>query len=121
MSEEVTIQVSEQVLRQANYIAARTQLPVEEVLSRWLDTLASELPVQVLSNEELMALTEAQLSDNEQATFSELLEQNREGELNSEGQHQLDEFMRVYEPGLLRKSQALREAVARGLLQPLPH
>jgi hypothetical protein len=51
--------------------------------------------------------------------LSDLLARNREGVLDGESQLRLDELMRVYEHGLLRKSQALREAVRRGLREPL--
>ena len=119
MSEQVTLQVSEQVLRHANYVAAKNQQAVEDVLSHWLETVVNDLPVQTLSDKELIALTESQMGNEEQAVLSDLLEKNREGELNDEEQHRLNELMGVYERGLLRKSQALREAVARGLLQPL--
>jgi hypothetical protein len=47
-----------------------------------------------------------------------LLERNRECGLDAAGRHQ-DELMGLYEQGLLRKSQALRVAVRRGLREPL--
>lgn len=55
----------------------------------------------------------------QEATLGDLLARNREGTLDAEGQRQLDELMRIYEHGLLRKSQALRVAVQRGLREPL--
>ncbi|MFQ5825004.1 MAG: hypothetical protein ACE5JB_13200 [bacterium] len=76
-------------------------------------------PVDVLSDEELIELTELKLTQEQQVKLSELLEQNREGTLDSEGQRQLDELMNIYERGLLRKSEALREAVKRGIKEPL--
>jgi hypothetical protein len=50
---------------------------------------------------------------------SELLERNREGALDAEGQRELGEMMRLYEHGLLRKAQAPKVAVQRGLREPL--
>ncbi|MFQ5603008.1 MAG: hypothetical protein ACE5HS_07035 [bacterium] len=76
-------------------------------------------PVDMLSDEELLKLTELQLSKEQQAKLNELLQKNREGELDSKGQQQLDELMRIYEHSLLRKSQALREAVKRRIIKPL--
>ena len=55
----------------------------------------------------------------QQATLSQLLAQNREEQLDADGRHQLDAFMHHYEQGLLRKAQALRVAVQRGLRAPL--
>lgn len=119
MSQQITIEVSEQVVRQATRVAAQTERSVEEVLAAWLETAISEQPVEQLSDAEVVALTELRLTDEQQATLSQLLAQNQEGTLAVEGQKQLDELMQLYEHGLLRKSQALRVAVRRELIAPL--
>jgi len=119
MSEQVTIEVSDHVVRQATSVATQTQLPLEEVLSDWLESAIAEKPVHYLSDSEVMALAESQLPADQQEEMSELLGLHCEGELKTEGQRRLDELMRVYERGLLRKAQALREAVVRGLREPL--
>jgi hypothetical protein len=119
MSQQITIEVSEQVVRQATQVAAQTERSVEEVLVAWLESVVTELPVEELPDAEVLALTELQLTNEQQTTLSELLAQNREGTLDVEGQKQLDELMRLYEHGLLRKSQALRVAVQRELIAPL--
>lgn len=119
MSEQITIQVSDQVARHAATVASQTHRRIEDVLAEWLESLVNELPVESLSDTELLELTELQLSDEQQAALSELLERNRENSLNGQDRRHLDELMRVYEHGLLRKSQALRVAVQRGLLEPL--
>ena len=119
MSEQVTIQVSDQVVRQAESIASQTQRQIEEVLAEWLESVVTELPVESLSDTEVLRLTELQLSEEQQATFTELLERNRETRLDDKDRGHLADLMRVYERGLLRKAQALRVAVQRGLIDPL--
>ena len=119
MSQQVTIQVSEQVIRQASQVAAQTHRSVEDVLAAWLESVTAERPVEELSDDEVLALAELRLTDEQDASLSELLERNREGALDAAGQRELDEMMRLYEQGLLRKSQALRVAVQRGLREPL--
>ena len=119
MSQQITIEVSEQVVRQAAQVAAQTKRSVEEVLAFWLESLITELPVEELSDDEVLALTELHFTDEQQAALSDLLAQNREGALDAEGQRRLDDLMRLYEHGLLRKSQAMRIAVQRGLIAPL--
>jgi hypothetical protein len=119
MNQQITIQVSDQVMRCAARAAARHQQQIEEVLSDWLERVITEIPVEALSDEEVLALTEIQLTPEQQATSSNLLAQNREGRLDEEEGRHLDEMMRVYEHGLLRKAQALRAAVQRGLREPL--
>ena len=119
MSQQVTIQVSEQVIRQAAQVAAQTHQSVEDVLSAWLESVTTERPVEELSNDEVLALADLRLTDEQDASLSELLERNRAGALDVNGQRELDEMMRLYEHGLLRKSQALKVAVQRGLREPL--
>jgi|SRR6185295_4451413 len=119
MSEQVTIQVSDEVVRHATTVASRFHRRVEEILAEWLESVVSELPVESLSDNDVIGLTELQLSDEQQAALSELLERNSENSLCEEDRRRLDELMRVYEHGLLRKAQALRVAVQRGLLEPL--
>jgi hypothetical protein len=73
----------------------------------------------MLSDEEVLALSELQLSEDRQARLSRLLMRQRENTLDAEGKRELDELMQAYERGLLRKSQALLEAVQRQLREPL--
>lgn len=79
----------------------------------------SEMPVETMSDEEVLALARSQFSDDQQSALNDLLDQNREDKLGTDGKRKLDELMRLYERGLLRKSQALRVAVQRGLIEPL--
>ena len=81
--------------------------------------MTTERPIEELSDDEILTLTELRLTDEQDAILSELIERNREGELDADGQRKLDEMMRLYEHGLLRKSQALKVAVQRGLREPL--
>jgi hypothetical protein len=119
MSERILIEVSDQVARYAAVVAAQTRQRVEEVLAQWLDSAVNEMPVDILPEAEVMALAEHQLSADQQQTLSELLVRNHEDKLDGEGRRKLDELMRVHERGLLRKAQALRVAVERGLREPL--
>lgn len=113
------MQASEHVLRQAAKVAAQTRRSVEDVLAAWLKLVTTERPVEELSDDEVLALSEFRLTDEQDTSLSELLERNREGTLDSDGQRELDEMMPLYEWALLRKSQALRVAVQRGLREPL--
>lgn len=119
MSQQITIQVPEHIFRQAAQVAAQTHRSVEDVLAAWLESVTTERPVEGLSDDEVLALAELRLSDEQDASLSELLERNREGTLGADGRRELDEMMRLYEHGLLRKSQALKVAVQRGLREPL--
>ncbi len=119
MSQQITIEVSEQVVRQAMQVAAQTERSLAEVLASWLEHVVAEPPISDLPDAELLALTQSRLTDEQQAALSELLARNEEDALDAEGRKRLDELIRLYEHGLLRKSQALRVAVQRELITPL--
>lgn len=119
MSQQVTIQVSDHAIQHAAQIAASTRQSVEAVLSGLIELSVEEPPVELLSDDEVRSLSEMRMPDEQDAALSELLGRQREGELDVEGRRRLRELMQVYERGLLRKSQALRVAVERGLRESL--
>jgi hypothetical protein len=116
---QVVISVRDEILRTAAHAAEESQRRVEEVLADWLERAITEMPVETFSDEEILALTEQQLKSEDQDALSDLLVRSREGQLDAEGQDRLDALMGGYERGLLRKAQALRVAVQRGLRVPL--
>lgn len=119
MSEHVTIELSEQVARRAESVARLSNRRVEDVLAELLERAVEELPVDMLPDEDVITLADMVLDGDRNEELSGLLARNREGRLDDEAKRQLDEIMSVYERGLLRKAQALREAVRRGLREPL--
>ncbi len=119
MYEQITIQVPERVVRQAAHKASQSQRQIEEILTEWLERAVTEMPVEELPDEEVLTLTVLQLAPKQETRLGELLARNREGALDAESRRELEELMRLYEQGLLRKAQALRIAVQRGLREPL--
>jgi hypothetical protein len=80
-----------------------------------MKSTSNETPVESLPDEEVLALAEMTLPEEQDAMLSELLACQREGRIDLEGRRQLGELMRIYENGLLRKAQASRIAIERGL------
>ncbi|MBS1807992.1 MAG: hypothetical protein JST84_07355 [Acidobacteria bacterium] len=119
MSELVTLNLPDQVVRVAATIANRKRQALEEVLVEMLTTTAAETPIESLPDDEVLALSEMMMPKEQSDRLSELLAQQRENQLDGEDRKQLSQLMWFYEKGLLRKSQALREAVERGLREPL--
>jgi hypothetical protein len=115
MSEYVTIALPENVARSAKEVAERTHRRFEDILVDWLDKAATEIPVESLSDAEILAISEDQLDYELQSELSLLLESSREGALNQAEQNRLNEIMRLYRRGLVRKAQAWEIAVRRGL------
>ena len=66
-------------MRQAAQVAAQTQRSIEDVLAAWFESVTTERPVEELSDDEVLALAELRLTDEQDASLSELLERNREG------------------------------------------
>lgn len=119
MNQEVTLQISDSVWHYAKNVAKKSKRRIEEVLADWLEKVSNEIEVEKLSDAEVIALAELKMSAKQQKVLHKLLEKNGEGELTTAEKKQLDLMMEDYEIALLRKSQAMRVAVERGLMKPL--
>lgn len=115
MTEKMTVELPEELIQQVQQVASRTQRSFDEVLAEWIRLAGSEPALELLSDEELLAVCDGQLETSLQELLSDLLERNQEGALDGVERRQLDELMRTYRAGLLRKAQALKLAVHRGL------
>jgi hypothetical protein len=115
MSEKVTVELPEELAQRARAVAAQTRRRFEEVLVEWIDRAGAEPVAESLADDELLALCDRQLDAGRQEELSDLLTRNREGLLQEAERDRLDELMRIYRRGLIRKAQALKAAVARGL------
>jgi hypothetical protein len=83
-------------------------------------------PVSVLSDEQVLVLTELQMEAEQDTRLSEMLvgiarrrHRQQSGTLTEGDRSDLKTLMQVYQEGLLRKATALSEAVKRGLIEPL--
>lgn len=119
MTLQVTLTLSQRVAQNAQRIAQQTQRPVEAVLAEWLDQAANDLPIEALSDRDVLALCDLKWPEPKQAELSALLANNQARPLLPTEQSNLDLLMREYDEGMLRKAQALRVAVQRGLRPPL--
>lgn len=119
MSRQMVVEVSDRAERSAVQVAAQSQRRVEDVIAEWIDRVATELPVEWLSDDKVLALADLQMEIGQQEELSRLLASNQEGTLDAQGRFRLNKLMYVYRRGLVRKAQAIREAVQRGLRPPL--
>jgi len=115
MTMTVTLELPEPLAYSASQIARRTQRRLEDVLVEWIDQAAADIPVELLSDAQVLALSEEQLASDLQAELSELLALNREGELTTSQRSRFDSLMQLYRQQLVRKAQAVKEAVNRRL------
>jgi hypothetical protein len=126
MSAQVTLTLPDDILRRAETLAHRVGRPVEDVLAETialslkpLGTGAGECPAAEWSDEDVLAAADATLTAADDRRLSELLGRQQAGTLTPSEQSDLTALMQRYQDGLLRKARALREAVRRGLREPL--
>ena len=115
MTEKVTVELPAELARRVRALAAKTQRPFEAVIVEWLDRAVTEPSVDLLPDDQLLAVCDGQLDDSDQDELGNLLARNREGLLVPAERQRLEELMSLYRSGLIRKAHALNLAVARGL------
>jgi predicted transcriptional regulator len=127
MSTEITLTLPDDVLRRAQLLAQRSRRPVGDVLTEALELSFNPLatpavqqePMANWSDAQVLAAADAQLSESDDARLSELLDRQQARLLTPAERVETAGLMEQYQDGLLRKAQALREAVRRGLREPL--
>ena len=127
MATRVVVTLPDDVYRRVEQLAQLTNRDVADLLA---DTITLSLPpldlssrsvhaVTSLSDEDVLALMELQMLPAQDRRLSALLQKQQAQALSDPERAELLALMQVYQEGLLRKAQALREAVRRGLRTPL--
>ena len=83
------------------------------------DMQAEEAELAKLTDEQVLAMADLQMSQAENHRLSRLLDKNREGALTAKDRRDLDALMKIYTDGTLEKAKGWAEAVRRGLRAPL--
>ncbi len=116
MAEQVILNLPDRLAKQVHEVAALTQRKLEDVLIEWIDRgSVDKIAIGDLSDEQILRLCDLQLSEPEQTQMSLLLEKQRESLLQLGESEQLDGLLQVYRQGMVRKAEALKVAVDRGL------
>jgi len=127
VSTQVTLTLPDELYEHARRWATITQRDLSETLTDALTIVLTpvytmpslEKPVSLLSDEGVIALSRAQMKPAQGRRLSELLEKQREGALAKGERPELLALMQVYSQLWIRQSEALAEAVRRGLREPL--
>ncbi|NJK68410.1 MAG: hypothetical protein HC941_19470 [Microcoleus sp. SU_5_3] len=121
MAAQITLNLSDEVYRQAELLAQQCHRSVSEILVETLENflLPTAKPVSALSDREVIALTQLRLQPVQEQRLSELLEHQQCGTITDFEREELQALIHIYEDRLLRQAQALNESVRRGLLEPL--
>lgn len=125
MSTEVTVTLPDDVFRRAEHLAELTHRGVEDVLADAvrlsLTPVAAEAvsspAASSLSDDDLLALANGRMDEGRDRRLVSLQRRLGAGTLRDEERSELQGLMHAYQDGLLRKAQALREAVRRGLVE----
>jgi hypothetical protein len=115
MTAKVTVELPEELIGQVQAVANHTHRSFDEVLADWVRVAGGEPVLELLSDYELLAVCDNQLAESDQEILSDLLERKQEGALDGVEQRRLEDLMRTYRANLVRKAQALKVAVNRGL------
>lgn len=126
MSVQVMVALPDPVYRRAVSLARLTSQDVPELLADAIEislppvmALEGAPPARELSDESVLALADSQMEPDLDKRLSVLLGKQQDGDLLEVERRELAALMQAYQEGLLRKAQALAEAVRRGLMEPL--
>ena len=123
MNAQVMVDLPDDVLQRATRLAQLTSRKLSDVLVDALDLSLPTLgqpeinaePLAQLSDKAIGALTQLEMSPDNDSKLSELLYEQQAGPLSEVERMEMARLMQIYQDGLLRKAQALAEAVKRGL------
>jgi hypothetical protein len=128
MAVEITLSLPEDLIEQARRIAGATDSNTETVLTDVLDmiwptldtfSVSNEPPVSSLPDEEVLELADMKMDRAENKRLRALQTKGKTTGLTAGESNELLLLFKKYQLGQLRKSEALAEAVQRGLRKPL--
>ncbi len=128
MSVQVTLSLPNNLFEHAKDLGNATKRDTAEVLADALemmwptlpDSPAANLPaIASLSDEDVLALADMKLDEAQNNRLSELQTKGKQATLTEVERFELLSLLQIYQLGQLRKSEALAEAVRRGLRAPL--
>lgn len=125
MSTQLTLDLPENLVARAQSIALRAGQSVNEFLAESIELSLKpwgtvvEGDIHQCGDEEVLNACGLELSTGDDRRLTELLQRQQAETLLVQEQAELASLMQVYQEGLVRKAEALREAVRRGLRGPV--
>ena len=129
-TQQVTIELSDEIFRQLTLIAEMTQQSLEQLAVQSIasnlppsentspEILAELLQLQTLSIEELLKVAQARVDDRQEERHQSLLEKNQMGQLTPAEQQELAELRTLADYLMLRKAYAWSVLRWRGYRMP---
>ncbi len=127
MSEQVVLELSDELLSRARRLAALAGRDVREVLADAVAVVLSPMdvalpearPVRELSDQEVLDLANLRLTAAQDERLTTLLDRQQAATLTDGERSELVTLMQTYEASLLRQAESLAQAVRRKLREPL--
>ena len=125
MSTQLTLDLPENLVARARTIAKRAGQSVNQLLAESIELslkpwgTALEGDIHQNADEEVLNACDSELAAEDDRLLTELLRRQQAETLSVHERAELASLMQVYQEGLVRKAEALREAVRRGLRQPV--
>jgi len=127
MATRVVVTLQDDVYRRVERLAQLTNRDVADLLADTITISLTPLDVSTgsirdvasLTDEEVQKLADLQMLPAQDRRLSALLQKQQAQDLSVHERSELLTLIQVYQEGLVRKAQALREAVRRGLRPPL--
>ena len=127
MATEVILHLPDRVYNQAAWLGQLMHQDVASVLTETIENALAPLgastthltPVQELSDSEVLAVAALRMDEAQGKRLGKLLDRQQAGKLREAERCELTALMQVYHEDLVRKAQALHEAVRHGLREPL--
>ena len=129
MTVELTLSLPDNLAAHAQRLGAATRQPLEDVLTDALEMMLPMLedapegllqpPVASLSDAEVVQLADAKMDAAQNERLGALQTKGKAAGLSAAERYELLALLQIYQLGQLRKSEALAEAVQRGLREPL--
>lgn len=127
MTVEVTLNLPESLVETARKFGRAVQQDMEAVLADALERLLLMIedspdaifhpPVATLSDKEVLELANSKMDAAQNQRLGELIAKGKASGLSAAERYELSALMMIYQIGQLRKSEALAEAVQRGVLR----
>ena len=125
MSTQLTLDLPENLVARARTIAQRAGQSVNDLLAESIELslkpwgTVPENDIVQCADEDVLKACDLELSAEDDCRLTGLLHRQQAAALSASEQAELASLMQVYQEGLVRKAEALREAVRRGLREPV--
>lgn len=127
MATKIIVSLPDKVYDQAAWLAQLMNQDVSCVLAETIESALSPLgasaarltPVEELSDSDVLAAADLRMDKAQGRRLGRLLDRQQAGKLSEAERNKLTALMQVYHECLVRKAQAIGEAVRRGLREPL--